>query len=113
MRCDVVQSKKSRAALHAIGRVFVKARTMAFEREPHEKIAGLLDDAEELPMLLARDDDMTAAFRSALEGLAAKFPELDAALQDFESDESMLSKLNALNPSDDDCDVVGGRSVAP
>lgn len=74
---------QAKNALYAINEILVRARTMAFECEPHEKIAKLLDAAEELPMLVARDDDTTDEFRSALEGIAATFPEFLIAVQTF------------------------------
>jgi len=80
----MIRDAKAKNALYAINAILVRARTMAFEREPHEKLAQLLDAAEELPMLIARDDDTTDEFRSAIEGMAARYPELQVALDRFE-----------------------------
>jgi hypothetical protein len=88
MRKKMVRASKNKGALRAINEVLVRARAMAFEREPYEVLARLLDDAEELPMLLARDDDTTDEFRAALEGLATNYPVLAVALQRFDADET-------------------------
>jgi hypothetical protein len=80
----MIREAQAKNALYAINEILVRARTMAFEGEAHEKLAKVLDAAEELPMLMAREEDMTAEFRSALEGLAAMQPELQAALEKFE-----------------------------
>jgi hypothetical protein len=80
----MIQNAYAKNALYALNEILVRARTMAFEGEPHGILAQLLDAVEELPMLMARDDDTTDEFRSALEGLAAKHPELQIALERFE-----------------------------
>ncbi|XXT19699.1 hypothetical protein WME94_56715 [Sorangium sp. So ce429] len=80
----MIREAQAKNALYAINEILVRARTMAFEGEAHEKLANLLDAAEELPMLMAREEDTTNEFRSALEGLAAKHPELQVALDKFE-----------------------------
>lgn len=80
----MIREAQAKNALYAINEILGRARTKAFECEPHEKIAKLLDAAEELPMLVARDDDTTDEFRSAIEGIAATFPELLIAVQTFE-----------------------------
>lgn len=79
----MIRETHAKSALYAINQVLVRARTMAFEREPHDELAKILDAAEELPMLIARDDDTTDEFRSALEGLAAKHPELRTVVEKF------------------------------
>ncbi len=80
----MIREPFGRNALYALNEILVYARTMAFEREPHEKLAKLLDAAEELPMLMAREDDVTSEFRCALDGLAAMHPELRSALDRFD-----------------------------
>jgi hypothetical protein len=80
----MIRSEKHDAALHALNSVLVWARVMAFRREPHDKIARVLDVAELLPMLMARKDDTTAEFRLHLEGLLSIDPAFGAALQRFD-----------------------------
>lgn len=72
-------------ALQALKDLLVTARTMAFERESHERMAAFLDAVEELPMLIARSEDLTDAYRSALEDIAVRFPEASVALQRCEA----------------------------
>jgi hypothetical protein len=65
----MIQADQRDAALHALHRILVIARTMAFERKPHDEIAKVLDVAELLPMLMVRPEDTTEEFRTHLEGL--------------------------------------------
>ena len=80
----MIREAHAKNALYAINEILVWARTIAFEGQPHQKLAKLLDAAEELPMLIARDDDTTDEFRSALEGLAATYPELQRTVTTFD-----------------------------
>jgi hypothetical protein len=81
----MIRSDKQDAALHALNSVLVRARMMAFEREPHDKIAKVLDVAELLPMLIARRDDTTSEFRLHLQGLLSIDPAFGAALERFDA----------------------------
>ncbi len=60
-------------ALYALQGVLVKARNMAYKKEDYSKIAELLDYAEELPWLLASDDNRTKEFKEAIAQIAKKF----------------------------------------
>jgi hypothetical protein len=80
----MIRATENRGALQALNDLLVTARTMAFQKTPHERIAAFLDALEELPTLIARDEDLTDEYRSALEGIAARFPEAGVALQRFE-----------------------------
>ncbi|MBE7448012.1 MAG: hypothetical protein HS111_03725 [Kofleriaceae bacterium] len=81
----MIRPDKQDAALYALNSVLVRARMMAFQQEPHDKIAKVLDVAELLPMLIARRDDTTAEFRLHLEGLLSVDPAFGAALERFDS----------------------------
>jgi hypothetical protein len=80
----MIRTVKQDAALYALNSVLVRARMMAFQQEPHDKIAKVLDVAELLPMLIARRDDTTAEFRLHLEGLLSIDPSFGAALDRFD-----------------------------
>jgi len=80
----MIRESHAKQALYAINEILVLARTMAFENEPHENLAQLLDAAEELPLLIARDDDTTDEFRCAIESLTFAHPELRSALEKFD-----------------------------
>jgi len=82
----MIRSEGLHSALYALNSALVRARVMAFKREPHDKIAKVLDVAELLPMLIARKDDTTAEFRRCLESLLSIDPAFGAALQRFDSD---------------------------
>lgn len=80
----MVSEEKLKDSLYAINAVLVQARVMAFEQRPHETIARVLDEAELLPMLIARKDDRTDEFRSHLEELVRVDEAFAQALQRFE-----------------------------
>lgn len=82
----MIREGKAKSALHALNDLLVRARTMAFEKEAHESIAAFLDAVEELPTLIARDEDLTDEYRFALESIAARFPEAGVALQRFDGE---------------------------
>jgi len=79
----MISQGKTTAALLALNAVLVHARTMAFEQRPYSTIAKVLDIAELLPLLLARDDDTTESFRLQLEGLAGIDEGFKSALRHF------------------------------
>ena len=81
----MIRLGKQDAALYALNSVLVRARMMAFQQEPHDKIAKVLDVAELLPMLIARRDDTTAEFRLHLEGLLSVDPAFGVALERFDA----------------------------
>jgi hypothetical protein len=81
----MITQSKSRDALLALNAVLVQARLMALEQVHHEVIARVLDVAEVLPMLIAREDrDCTAEFRDHLENLAQLDEGFGQALQRFD-----------------------------
>ena len=82
----MIREAKRKPALHALNDLLVRARTMAFEKAAYESISAFLDAVEELPMLIAREEDLTDDYRSALEGIASTFPEAGVALQRFDGE---------------------------
>jgi hypothetical protein len=76
-------------ALYALNAVLVQARFMAFEQRPHEIIAQVLDEAELLPMLIARKDDTTDEFRAHLEELIRIDEAFSCALQRFDAEHGL------------------------
>jgi hypothetical protein len=85
----MIAQEKLTDALYALNAVLVRARTMAFEREPHETLARVLDEAELLPMLIARKDDKTIQFRAHLEELIRIDAGFAHALQRFDGQHSL------------------------
>lgn len=73
------------AALRALQAVLVQLRWLAYQREPHERLAELLDCAEYLPQLLADPDDRTREFRDALADLARRHAGFTLALDRFDA----------------------------
>jgi hypothetical protein len=80
----MIGPEKLPSALYALHTILVLARQMAYDRNPHEEIAGVLDAAEYLPQLLAGGQDETHEFREHLKELSSKYPRFDLALQRFE-----------------------------
>lgn len=71
------------AALHAIHRILVHGRWMAYHDAPSKQMAELLDAAEILPTLIASDEDETVFFQLMLEGLAEQFPACRGILEEY------------------------------
>jgi hypothetical protein len=82
----MIRESRQRDALWALHDLLVVARTMAFEKVDHRRIADFMDALEVLPTLVARDEDLTDVFASALEDIAVRFPEAAGALQRFEGE---------------------------
>lgn len=80
----MIAQGKLNEALYALNAVLVQARMMAFEQVPHQTLAKVLDVAELLPTLIAREEDTTAEFRSQLEGLVRIDVGFTQALQRFD-----------------------------
>jgi hypothetical protein len=80
----MIEQGKMNNALYALHLILVRARFMSYHKEAHEDIAMILDSAEELPRLIAVEDDMTEAFRNSLVGLAARYPSCSNALTAFD-----------------------------
>jgi hypothetical protein len=81
----MVTEGKTKQALSALNAVLVHARTLAFERRPHELLANVLDIAELLPTLIFRADDTTADFRAHLEDLVALDAGFEVALERYDA----------------------------
>jgi hypothetical protein len=84
----MIQQNKTKAALLAINAVLVRARYLAYKKEPVERIAQILDVAELLPMLILRDEDMTTSFREHIAGLAQQDAGFKTALQKFDAEDA-------------------------
>jgi len=82
----MIRAKKQKQALHAMHRVLVLARFMAYQNESTAKIAKVLDYAEILPTLVSADEDRTEEFRIHLQGFASEFPAGVGILQEFDQD---------------------------
>ena len=80
----MIEQGKMVNALYALHLILVRARFMAYHKEAHDDIAMILDSAEELPRLIAVEDDMTDAFRKSLVGLAERYPFCSNALTAFD-----------------------------
>jgi hypothetical protein len=83
----MIRANKTKAALLAIHAVLVRARYLAYKKEPVERIARILDIAELLPMLILRDEEMTDTFREHIAGLSQLDPGFKLALQKFDSED--------------------------
>lgn len=81
----MIAKDKQAGAIQALHRVVIRARTMAYQRVDHAKIADLLDTAEYLVAMLNDTREMTASFRSNLAELAARYGCQDA-LAAFDGD---------------------------
>lgn len=60
-------------ALYALQSVLIRARVMANEPDKAKELAALLDYAEHLPRLIARQTDETKSFRATLEEVARRY----------------------------------------
>lgn len=80
----MLADEKATTGLHALNAVIVHLRQLAFEGEAHERLAELADAAEILPMLIAREEDLTRTFRLALVGIAEQFPGAEFAFRRFD-----------------------------
>jgi hypothetical protein len=80
----MIRPEKLAASLYALNGLLVSARTMAYKKEDHARVAELLDTAEILPMLIRDKEDKTDFFRSMLVECSQCFPETMFALQRFD-----------------------------
>ena len=69
----MIRAEKYANALYAFQEILLKARMMAYEKEPHENIASILDTAEYLPHYFVFKEDKTEEFEGWLRETAAKF----------------------------------------
>ena len=79
------------AALQAIHRVLIHARTLVGDRTDPEAVYRLLDRAELLPILVvsARSDSSTDEFRESLADLSTEFPDAVDILNDYDAGRSL------------------------
>ena len=80
----MVSPEKLTPALYAIHWVLVRARAMAGDQVPHQRLFKLMDWAELLPSLVARADDTNEEFRASLQGIAEEFPECRGLLANYD-----------------------------
>ncbi len=69
----MVENEKLVPALKALQGVLIRARSMAYDKEDHALIAEILDYAEELPALIACEEDKTNEFVASIEEVSEKF----------------------------------------
>ena len=72
-RTEALSPRELRAALHAIHRVLVVGRFMAYRGESSERLAEVFDAVEILPPMLLNPAEFDDLFVPILEGLADKF----------------------------------------
>lgn len=60
-------------ALYALQGVLIRARAMTNEPDKAKELAALLDYAEYLPSLIAKQTDETNTFRAALEEVGKRY----------------------------------------
>lgn len=83
----MIKEEKFQNALYALQALLVQARSMAHEKVDHQRLAELLDDAEELPRLIAVAEDKTDDFKAALTDLSEHY-HCPYILQQFEQPEN-------------------------
>jgi hypothetical protein len=81
----MIKAEKHDPALRALNAVLVWARTLAYEKATHERLAAVLDIAEQMPMLFLEKNDATDYYRSILVDLQASFG-FSVALQRFDEE---------------------------
>ena len=70
----MIQPEKYNQSLRALQQVIMMAPFLASKENQMAKVVGLLDAAEELPQLIADREECTAAFASALQAIAERYP---------------------------------------
>ena len=83
----MIKEEKFQNALYALQALLVRARSMAYEKVDHKQLAKLLDDAEELPRLIAVAEDKTDDFKAALTDFSEQY-HCPYILQQFEQSHS-------------------------
>lgn len=69
----MIAPEKLPNALYALQGIIIRARTMANESGKAKELAALLDYAEYLPSLIAKQADETATFRATLEEVGGRY----------------------------------------
>ena len=84
----MIQPEKYSKALLALQQIIIRARFLASKENQMAKVVGLLDAAEELPQLIAAEEDRTAEFATALQAIAERYPYCRNILVEFEHEAS-------------------------
>ncbi len=82
----MISKEKINHAHYALHQIFVRARFMAYTKEPYKDIARLLDYAERLPSFFVSEEDETEKFKKYLESIVETFSQFSYILQNFNSD---------------------------
>ena len=80
----MINPDKLNDAFYALHLVLVEARFMAYNNEPSERIALILDYAEALPRLMVVHDDMTEEFRQYMAAIIDRRPSCAHILEKFD-----------------------------
>lgn len=91
----MIRSDKHVAALSALQQVIIRARFLAAKEEQMAKVVGLLDAAEELPRLIADEEDRTTEFAAALQAISERYPYCRNIFVEFNTEASGLSDESA------------------
>ena len=87
----MIRSEKYVKALSALQQIIIRARFLASKEEQATKVVGLLDAAEELPRLIADDEDRTAEFAAALQAISERYPYCRNIFEEFSNETSSPS----------------------
>ena len=87
----MIRSEKYVKALSALQQIIIRARFLASKEEQMTKAVGLLDAAEELPRLIADDEDRTEEFAVALQAISERYPYCRNIFVEFSSETSSSS----------------------
>ncbi|MCI0387593.1 MAG: hypothetical protein MOB07_02315 [Acidobacteria bacterium] len=79
----MIRSEKYVKALSALQQIIIRARFLASKEEQKTKVVGLLDAAEELPRMIADDEDRTETFAAALQAISERYPYCRNIFVDF------------------------------
>lgn len=70
----MIKEEKYTQAFGALQQVIVRARFLASKESTVEKAVGLLDAAEQLPLMIADDSDRTEDFSASLRDISERYP---------------------------------------
>jgi hypothetical protein len=87
----MIRSDKYVKALSALQQIIIRARFLASKEEQMAKVVGLLDAAEELPRLIADDEDRTEEFAAALQAISERYPYCRNIFAEFSGETSSSS----------------------
>ncbi len=80
----MIQPEMHNKALAALQQVIIRARFLASKENQMTKVVGLLDAAEELPQLIAAQEDRTTEFAAALQAISERYPYCRNIFAEFE-----------------------------